>query len=120
VPAWTAELVLIIQNPDAPLPRPLVHLIATGIPGNCRGVPEGYLSPRASKKMAFGRGSFGRIGYAGPRTVRGRGPRRYVFQIFALAIRLRVATGADLHATKSAMSGFALAHGTLTGTYENQ
>jgi phosphatidylethanolamine-binding protein (PEBP) family uncharacterized protein len=109
VPAWTAELVLIIQNPDAPLPRPLVHLIATGIPGNCRGVPEGYLSPRASKKMAFGRGSFGRIGYAGPRTVRGRGP-----------IRLRVATGADLHATKSAMSGFALAHGTLTGTYENQ
>jgi phosphatidylethanolamine-binding protein (PEBP) family uncharacterized protein len=69
--------------------------------------------------MAFGCGSCGRIGYAGPRPVRGRSPRRYVFQIFALAIRLRVAAGADLRATKSAMSGFALAHGKLTGMYEN-
>jgi Raf kinase inhibitor-like YbhB/YbcL family protein len=120
VPAWTAELALVVQDPDAPLPRPLVHLIATGIPGNRRGVSEGYLSPSANQKIAFGCGSFGRIGYAGPRPVRGHDPHRYVFQIFALASRLRVAASADLRATKSAMSGFVLAHGKLTGTYEHQ
>lgn len=120
VPAWTAELVLVMQDPDAPLPRPLVRLIATGIPGNCRGVPEGYLSPSAGRKFAFGRGSFGRVGYAGPRPLRGHGRRRYVFQIFALASRLRVAPRADLCATTSGMSGFVLAHGKLTGTYEYQ
>jgi phosphatidylethanolamine-binding protein (PEBP) family uncharacterized protein len=120
VPAWTAELALVMQDPDALLPRPLVCLIATGIPGDCRGVSEGYLSPSASPKFAFGRGSFGRIGYAGPRPLRGHGPRRYVFEIFALASRLRVAPRADLRATKSGMSGFVLAHGKLTGTYEYQ
>jgi phosphatidylethanolamine-binding protein (PEBP) family uncharacterized protein len=72
VPAWTAELVLVMQDADAPLSRPL----------------------------------------------RGHGPRRYVFQIFALASRLRVSPRADQCATKSGMSAFVLAHGKLTGTYE--
>jgi Raf kinase inhibitor-like YbhB/YbcL family protein len=120
VPAWTAELVLVMQGPDAPLLRPSVHLIATGIPGNHGEVGEGYLSPNASRKIALGCGSFGRIGYAGPRPIRGHGPHRYVFQIFALASRLRVAARADLRATKSAMSGFVLAHGKLTGIYEHR
>jgi Raf kinase inhibitor-like YbhB/YbcL family protein len=120
VPAWTAELVLVMQDPDAPLPRPLVHLIATGIPSNRGGVGEGYLSPDVGHRFAFGCGSFGRVGYVGPRPVRGHGVHRYVFQIFALASRLRVAARADLRATKSAMSGLVLAHGKLTGTYEHQ
>jgi Raf kinase inhibitor-like YbhB/YbcL family protein len=120
VPPWTAELVLVMQDPDAPFPRPLVHLIATGIPGNCGAVGDGYLSPNTNQKIAFGRGSFGRVGYAGPRPLRGHGPHRYVFQIFALASRLRVAAMADLFATKSARSGFVLAHGRLSGTYERQ
>jgi len=118
VPSWTCEMVLIVQDPDAPLPRPLVHLIATGIPRNPGGVPDGFLSPGTGRDITFGCGSFGRIGYAGPRPVRGHGPHRYVFQIFALASRLRVAAKPNLRTTISAMSGFVLAHGRLSGTYE--
>jgi Raf kinase inhibitor-like YbhB/YbcL family protein len=118
IPAWTSELVLVIQDPDAPLPRPSVHLIATGIPGDCRALGEGHLSPGAAQKIAFGRGSFGRIGYSGPRPIPGHGPHRYVFQIFALASRLRVPARADLCVTKTAMSGFVLAYGTLSGVFD--
>jgi Raf kinase inhibitor-like YbhB/YbcL family protein len=120
VPAWTSELVLVIQDPDAPLPRPSVHLIATGIPGDCRAVGEGHLAPSGTRNIAFGRGSFGRIGYSGPRPIRGHGPHRYVFQIFALAGRLRVAPRADLYATKTAMKELVLAYGTLSGVYDHQ
>ncbi len=44
VPTGTAELVLIIEDPDAPLPRPVVHAIATGIPPHWQGLPEGALA----------------------------------------------------------------------------
>jgi Raf kinase inhibitor-like YbhB/YbcL family protein len=120
VPAWTAELVLVVQNPDAPLPRPLVHLIARGIPGFCSGIAEGHLSLNATQNITFGRGSFGRVGYSGPRPIPGHGPHRYVFQVFALASRLRVPERAALRVTKTAMSGFVLAHGTLSGIYDHQ
>jgi Raf kinase inhibitor-like YbhB/YbcL family protein len=120
VPAWTSELVLVMQDPDAPLPRPSVHLIATRIPAECRAVGEGHLAPSATHKIAFGCGSFGRIGYSGPRPIRGHGPHRYVFQIFALAGRLRVPPLADLCVTKTAMKGFVLAYGILSGVYDHQ
>ena len=120
VPAWTNELVLVMQDPDAPLPRPSVHLIATGIPGDCRAVGEGHLAPSGTHNIAFGRGSFGRIGYSGPRPIRGHGPHRYVFQIFALAGRLRVPPRAGLRATKTAMKGFVISYGILSGVYDPQ
>ena len=45
LPGETAELVLIIQDTDAPLPRPVVHLIAMVLPCNWwAGLPEGALS----------------------------------------------------------------------------
>lgn len=55
------ELVLVMQDSDALLPRPPVHLIATGIPGDCRAVGEGHLAPSAPHKIAFRRDSFGRF-----------------------------------------------------------
>jgi Raf kinase inhibitor-like YbhB/YbcL family protein len=120
VPAWTSELVLVMQDPDAPLPRPSVHLIATGIPSHWRTVGEGHLAPSSTQDIAFSRGSFGRIGYSGPRPIRGHGPHRYVFQIFALAGRLRIPPRADLRVVKAAMRGFVLAYGILSGVYEHQ
>jgi hypothetical protein len=48
VPEDAAELVLIMQDPDAPLPRPVVHLIATGIPPSSGGLAEGALGASGS------------------------------------------------------------------------
>jgi Raf kinase inhibitor-like YbhB/YbcL family protein len=118
VPAGTAELVLIVEDPDAPLPPPVIHLVARGIAPERRGVAEGALSPQQDPGIAFGRGSFGRIGYAGPRPVRGHGPHRYIFQIFAVGRRLAFAGEPGLRTLLSAMAGSVLARGKLTGIYE--
>jgi Raf kinase inhibitor-like YbhB/YbcL family protein len=118
VPNGTAELVLIIEDPDAPLSRPVVHLIASAIAPDRPGLPEGALSPGQDASIVFGRGFAGRIGYAGPRPVRGHGPHRYIFQIFAVARRLSFAGTPDVAALSAAMAGAVLARGKLVGTYE--
>lgn len=117
VPAGTAELVLIIEDPDAPLPRPVVHAIATGIPPHWQGLPEGALAASAGA-IRLGRGSFGRIGYAGPRPVRGHGPHRYVFQLVAVDRPLVLPAPADRAIVLTALAGRALARGQLVGTFE--
>jgi Raf kinase inhibitor-like YbhB/YbcL family protein len=116
VPAGAAALVLIMQDPDAPLPRPVVHLIATGLAPDSSGVPEGGLA--AGQRVAFGRGMLGRMGYAGPRPPRGHGPHRYVFQILALSGRLAAPDKPDLAAVMTALGDMVVARGKLVGIYE--
>ncbi len=118
VPLGTKELVLIMQDPDAPLPRPVVHLIVIGIPSDLQGVPEGSLKPETNPPFRFGRGFRGHIGYAGPRPVRGHGPHRYVFQIFAARQQLDLPEKADLETVIAQMADVLLARGKLTGIYE--
>jgi phosphatidylethanolamine-binding protein (PEBP) family uncharacterized protein len=100
VPAEVAELALVVQDPNPPLPRPVTHLIAFGI----GRLPHGAFATRASE-FQFGRGSFGRVGYQGRRPVAGHGPHRYVFQMFALGKPLSFETSPDLAALASAMAG---------------
>jgi Raf kinase inhibitor-like YbhB/YbcL family protein len=118
VPPAAEELVLIVQDPDAPLPRPITHLIAFGLDPTAAGVGEGMLESGRIGPIHLGRGSFGRIGYQGPRPVAGHGPHRYVFQMFALGKRLDFDTPPDLAAIVSALTGSVLARGQLTGRYE--
>jgi Raf kinase inhibitor-like YbhB/YbcL family protein len=117
VPRGTAELVIIVEDPDAPLPRPIVHLIAR-LPGTTTSVTEGGLMP--GHAVFFGEGSFGRYGYAGPRPVKGHGPHRYVFQVFAVGRTLEDVPGTDLKAYLASMRGHILARGKLTGTFERR
>jgi len=39
-PEDTQELVLIIEDPSAPLPRPFVHAVVTGIPASMKSLAE--------------------------------------------------------------------------------
>jgi Raf kinase inhibitor-like YbhB/YbcL family protein len=116
VPDGVAELVLIVEDPDAPLRRPVVHLALAGIPPELTSFAEGDLNENA--RHGHGRGSFGRSGYAGPRPVPGHGPHRYVFQLYALSRRLDLAPGAKPSSIVAAMNGAVLARGRLAGTYE--
>lgn len=52
LPDGTKELVLIVEDPDAPLRRPAVHLIAAGIAPDRAGVPEGALTPPRTRRSA--------------------------------------------------------------------
>jgi Raf kinase inhibitor-like YbhB/YbcL family protein len=118
VPEEAAELVLIVQDPDAPLPRPVVHVIATGILPSSGGLAEGALCASGSPGVRLGRASFGRRAYAGPRALRGHGPHRYVFQLVALRRPLALAKAPTLSELLVAIRGNAIARGRLIGTFE--
>ncbi len=118
LPEGTAELVLVVQDPDAPLPKGIVHCIAFAIAPSLGELPQGALRPgRTPQGVKLGRGSFGKIGYQGARPVLGHGAHRYIFQVFALAGPLGIETP-DLAALLTAMEGRVLAIGHLVGTYE--
>jgi Raf kinase inhibitor-like YbhB/YbcL family protein len=116
-PAGAAELVLIVQDPDVPLPRPVAHLVAYGIDPGAGAAPEGAFGVDSTWPLKFGRGALGRIGWEGPRPVTGHGPHRYVFQMFALAHPLRFGSPPDLTAITGAMANGVLGRGKLTGLY---
>jgi Raf kinase inhibitor-like YbhB/YbcL family protein len=118
VPPQAKELVLIVQDPDAPTPRPIVHLIATGISPHSTAIPEGALLPQPGSAIKLGRGSLGETGYTGPRPVRGHGLHRYVFQLLALNRNLTLPEKPGFKSVLAAIDGAVLARGKLTGTYE--
>ena len=115
LPDGVAELVLVMQDPDAPMPDPVTHLIAYGIR------PSGAIAIgdlNAGGPLKLGKGSFGRIGYAGPRPIRSHGRHRYVFQMFALDAPLGLGGAPDLKTLTNAMAGHVVARAELTGWYE--
>lgn len=120
LPSATRELALIMQDPDAPLPRPVTHFVVTGIPTGWTGLAEGALATTPTPPLAYGKGSFGMIGYAGPRPIRGHGPHRYVFQIFALSRSLVLPPAPKLDLVLSGVADTLLARGVLVGTYERR
>jgi Raf kinase inhibitor-like YbhB/YbcL family protein len=120
-PEGTAELLLVVEDADVPMPRPFVHCLAL-IEPQVREVPSGGL---AAGKPAAGvrvlRSGMGR-GYLGPEPIKGHGPHRYLFQLFALATAA-IGGEADVEQARprallSAISGPVLAKGRLTGLYE--
>jgi Raf kinase inhibitor-like YbhB/YbcL family protein len=116
VPAQARELVLVLEDPDAPLPWPFVHLMVFGIAPDCTELKEGALSTIASTGR-FGANTFRRRSYAGPRALPGHGPHRYVFQLFALsrAVNPDVSTRREL---LEGAAGGVLRRGRLDATFE--
>jgi phosphatidylethanolamine-binding protein (PEBP) family uncharacterized protein len=115
LPPETRQLVLIIDDVDVPLPRPLLHTIAVIDPG-LDGVAAGGLRPSVAG-IRFIPGSLGHRGYAGPRPIPGHGAHRYRFHLFAIdePIPDSVTTA---RALLKATAGHVLARRVLTGTYE--
>jgi len=115
LPPETRHVVLIIDDIDVPLPRPLLHTIAV-IDPTLDGVAAGSLRP-GTAGMRFIRADLGHRGYAGPRPIPGHGKHHYRFHVFAMdaSIPDTVTAAKTLLAT---MPGHVLARGLLTGTYE--
>jgi Raf kinase inhibitor-like YbhB/YbcL family protein len=115
LPAETRQVVLIIDDVDVPLPRPLLHSVAV-IEPTVDSVAAGLLQP-GTAGMRFIRADLGHRGYAGPRPIPGHGPHHYRFHVFAVdgPIPDSIST---VKALLAAMAGHVLARGVLTGTYE--
>jgi hypothetical protein len=118
-PAGTAELVLIVQDPDAPRRTPATHALAVGIDPSLGGIPEnGLADPSPISGLKHGKGFLGHRGWAGPLPPRSHGPHSYAFQLFALDTRLNLPDKFALAETLHAMTGHVIARARLDGTYE--
>jgi Raf kinase inhibitor-like YbhB/YbcL family protein len=115
---WTApppgaqELVLVVEDPDAPTPEPFVHWLVWGLPPQKGQLLEGETPPRVGKN------SFRNSEWLLPDPPTGHGAHDYVFQLFALDLPLALMPGAGRKELFAAMEGHVLAAAVLTGTYE--
>lgn len=118
-PGHTAELVLVVQDPDAPLGKPATHALTLGIDPSLSGIPEnGLAHPSAIPGLIHGKGGLGRRGWSGPMPPRSHGRHSYVFQLFALDRRPEPSDGFTLADVLDAMRGHVIARARLDGTYE--
>ncbi|WAJ43687.1 YbhB/YbcL family Raf kinase inhibitor-like protein [Mycobacterium sp. Aquia_216] len=115
LPPETRQVVLIIDDVDVPLPRPLLHTVAV-IDPTVASVAAGALQP-GTPGIRFIRADLGHRGYAGPRPIPGHGVHRYRFHVFAIDQPIPDTVG-TAKALLAVMAGHVLARGTLTGTYE--
>ena len=110
--AWTGvpdnarELVLVVQDPDAP-GGTFVHWTAFGIPGQAKTMPS---DPDGGENSA------GKQGWTPPCPPGGK-PHHYVFTLYALGKPSGLQPGASAKDVRAALSDGALARGSLTGTY---
>lgn len=110
VPAGTQSLVLIMDDPDAPMGT-WVHWVLYDLSPEMRDLVEG-----ATGVGVDGVNSWRRTGYGGPCPPPGKA-HRYFFKLYALDARLNLPPGATKAEVERAMQGHILAQGVLMGTY---
>ncbi|MGW0859049.1 YbhB/YbcL family Raf kinase inhibitor-like protein [Streptomyces sp. NPDC002690] len=84
LPAGTAQLLLVVEDVDVPMAKPAVHCVALIDPAAGDLPPGSLAAKRPGPGVRLLRSTVGR-GYHGPAPIKGHGPHRYVFQLFALA-----------------------------------
>lgn len=119
LPEDAAQLLLVVEDCDAPLRRPFIHLVAL-IDAELCGTDEGALGADArTAGVRLVPGSLGRRGYEGPRALPKHGVHRYGFFLFALDEVIPDAEPlAGIDAVIERVRGHVLARGRLTGWQE--
>jgi Raf kinase inhibitor-like YbhB/YbcL family protein len=112
IPAGTATLALIMDDPDAP-GRTWVHWVLFNIPAEITSLPEAVV---AAEVGTPGRSSGALREYSGPCPP--TGVHRYFFKLYALDTTLDLDAGATAAELTAAMEGHILAEAQLMGTYE--
>ncbi|WP_162899234.1 YbhB/YbcL family Raf kinase inhibitor-like protein [Mycobacterium shigaense] len=120
-PAGTVELVLLVQDADAPGRRPATHALTLGINPSLSGLPDNALTdPSPIPGIRHGKGALGRCGWAGPLPVRSHGPHTYAFQLFALAHPCGLPAKCAVDEVLDAISGRVIGRARLDGIYERR
>lgn len=122
VPEGTRSLALIVEDPDAPAPNPLVHAVVVNIQPTRRGLDEGEIAAndRGDGGQDVGRNSFLSEGWLPPDPPTGHGEHDYVFQLFALDEVPDVGPDCGRGDLVAAVAGHVLATGLLVGTYSRE
>jgi Raf kinase inhibitor-like YbhB/YbcL family protein len=118
-PPGTAELALIVQDPDVPFGKPAIHALAVGIDPARAGLPENALAnPSPVPGIRYGKGGMGKRGWSGPLPPRSHGPHTYAFQLYALDRPTGLPASFTLDDTLRAIEGHVIGRARLDGTYE--
>ena len=115
-PAGTKSFVLIMDDPDAPMPGGFTHWVLADIPASTKGLPEGFQVGSVGVSANSG---FRRPGYGGPCPP--TGAHHYHFKLSALDVdSIGVAQGASRADVEKAMAGHVLATTETVGLYQKQ
>ncbi|MDQ4130864.1 MAG: YbhB/YbcL family Raf kinase inhibitor-like protein [Actinomycetota bacterium] len=112
VPDEAAELLLIVEDPDAP-DGPFYHWVIHSIPPRDGEVEDGQ-APEGEE----GTNDFDEVGYGGPYPPEGHGTHRYYFRLYAAGEPLSLSGSVDAQEAMRAVSGRELALAEWMGTYE--
>jgi len=126
-PPETTELVLVVEDLDVPTSKPAVHCLALIDPSRIDSphhLPPGALSAKApAAGVRILRSTISR-GYHGPEPIKGHGPHRYTFQVFAFSSAVSTTPDAARldrvrpRTILNSLSAPVIARGRLTGDYE--
>jgi len=114
VPEGTAGLVLIVDDPDAPIAGSFVHWILFNLDPARGGLGEGEVPAEATA----GANGFGRPGYLGPAPPPGDDPHRYVFRLAAVDEPVSLPELSSYPDVEAAVTGHVLDEARLAGTYQ--
>ncbi|MEW1692965.1 YbhB/YbcL family Raf kinase inhibitor-like protein [Streptomyces sp. NPDC091265] len=123
LPSGTAQLLLVVEDIDVPMARPAVHCVALIDPSAGPLEPGALAAKQPGPGVRVLRSTIGR-GYHGPAPIKGHGPHRYTFQMFALSAPVDTAANttppdrARPRALLPTITAAVLSRGRLTGTFE--
>ncbi len=112
-PANAKSLVLIVDDPDAP-----VGLFTHWLVWNIDPVTTGISEASTPKGAVQGTNGYPTLGYGGPQPP--SGTHRYYFKIYALDQTLNLPAGAKRKELEKAMKGHVIAQGQLMGRYSHR
>jgi Raf kinase inhibitor-like YbhB/YbcL family protein len=113
VPANTRSMVLIVDDPDAPMGL-WTHWLVWNLPADTTSIPEGKLPAGAVQ----GKNSNGHFRYDGPAPP--SGTHHYYFHLHALDTTLSLPSGSSRDALVEAMKGHVVGYGLTIGVYSAQ
>lgn len=113
VPDGTAELVLVCNDPDAPMVGGWTHWVITGIAPDRSGLDEG------TDAGVAGTSTFGEEGYGGPAPPPAHGTHHYFFHLFALDQSSGLPAGATEADVMAAIDGHIIEQARIVGTYSS-
>ena len=117
VPAGTASLALVCDDPDAPRGT-WIHWVLFNLPADAVELSPGVpTKPELKSGARQGVNDSGAVGYAGPCPPPGS-PHRYFFRLYALDCALNLPPGVKREAVDDAIAGHVLAESVLMGTFQ--
>ncbi|MCJ1285658.1 hypothetical protein MMC26_004999 [Xylographa opegraphella] len=124
------QYLVVVEDPDAPLPTPATHAVFYAIPPDTCGIAAGDIEPVVGSErerklrggFRYGKNVRGTI-YGGPRPLLNHGPHDYYYQVVALKEPLDT-TGMSAAPTKSELAvgivGKVAGWGAWVGTFERK